>query len=283
MSQPVTPLVRKEQPGGFSLFGFTVFELVMIAVMAALENASTFLQQFLLGLLNLSGPIGFVATNLIGYVMWGTTLALALRIAKKNGTATLYMAVNGGLYVFWQGYGLLWWPAWMLGGVLIDAFVSGRKRFAGIGYALAALVTLVVNLSTGLSAEGNPVHSGLAALLFNAVFDINDFLGMGIPWVAWLLMIVGAVVAGVLHFRVLRPPTDEYAADRLTVALGAMLYPLTVALTNFGIIARNMFGYTKNSTGVYFAVAASMIVAGLIGGFIGHAIAEQVRNALGRE
>ncbi|MFQ5812839.1 MAG: hypothetical protein ACE5I2_06580 [Anaerolineae bacterium] len=173
---------------------FTPFEWGTIILLAGLANASTFLEELLARTLNASAVTSVIPDKPINYLLWGLTVALALRIAKRDGTATLYMTITGMVFAVVQPAGILWACGFVLAGVVIDTYMSGRRALALAEVAILTVVASMVNRSPELQR-----------LLSSATLDLRGLLGIEVPFFALMLIVILASLFGAFAFPVFEP------------------------------------------------------------------------------
>lgn len=249
---------------------FTPFEWGTIILLAGLANASTFLEELLARTLNAPAVTGVIPDRPINYLLWGLAVALALRIARRDGTATLYMTITGMIFAVIQPAGIAWAFGFVLAGVVIDTYLSGRRALALAEVAILTLVASLVNRSPGLQQ-----------LLNSVTLDLSALLGIKVPFFALMLIVILASLFGRLHFQFLGRPTEEYAASLSDTMVGVTLQPFIVVLVTPSILSRTPLEATREAPMAFLAVVGSILLSSLLGGILGFGLAGRVRRRLG--
>lgn len=247
---------------------FSPFEWAAIIVLASLANISTFLEEFLTRTFDSSVRV-LLPDRPIHYLLWGLTVALAIRIARRDGTATLYMMIAGAVFAVIQPAGIVWAFGFVLAGIVIDTYMSGRRTLALVEVGLLVLVASVINRNPGLQQLLNSVN-----------LDLAPISGIRVPFLAVMLIVILASIFGRLHFQFLSRPTAEYASNFPDTMVGVTLHPVIGVFIIPSFLGRTALTLPETPI-VFFAVAASILLSSLLGGSLGFGIAERVRQRLG--
>lgn len=249
---------------------FTPFEWATILLLATVANAATFLEELLISTLGSAGIAGMIPGAPINYLLWGLTVAMALRIARRDGTATLYTAVTGAIFALVQPARITWAFGFVLAGIIIDTYVSGRRALA---LAEVAGVTLVATLLN---------RSAVLQQLFNRVtLDLRVPFGIEVPFFAVMVIVILATLFGRLHFQVLRRPTQAYTSSLSDTMVGVTLQPFIAVLVAPSLFSQSWLAPFRETPMLALALIASILFSSVVGGVLGFGLADQIRPRLG--